>query len=125
MGCKFRKITYNEIKGLNISDKRLIFSPNSQYYALVDGDIVKSIISVKVAKNRVKLQANYTFPDYRCQGLFTELLKFVAYLFKNMNIYADCLNTSVGIYLRQGFELYDIKEYKSFTIYKVRLLSNE
>lgn len=125
MGCEFRQISYDEIKGLNISDKRLIFSPHAQYYALVDGDIVKSVISVKVAKNGVKLQGNYTFPEYRGQGLFTKLLRCIMNIYsENINIYADCLNTSVGIYLRNGFELYEIKEYKSFTIYKVRLLSN-
>lgn len=122
MGCQFREVKYEKVNQLGIKDKSLIFAPNSSYYALTDGNTIKSIIAVKTAKNGVKLQANYTFPEYRNQGLFTLLLRCVMDLYKDMNIYADCLHKSVGIYIKQGFEMYKIQEFKSFTIYKVRLL---
>lgn len=125
MGCKFGQVKYEKVKGLNIKDKSLIFNPKAKYYAVIDGDIVKSVLAVREAKNGVKLQANYTFPEYRNGGLFTKLLKYVMRLYKDTNIYADCLNKSVGIYLKQGFELYKIQEYASFTIYKVRLLNGK
>lgn len=122
MGCQFREIKYEKVNGLNIKDKSLIFNPKAKYYAIIDGDIIKSVLAVREAKNGVKLQANYTFPEYRNQGLFTLLLRCVMDLYNDMNIYADCLNKSVGIYIKQGFELYKIQKFKSFTIYKVRLL---
>lgn len=124
MGCKFGQIKYEKVKGLNIKDKSLIFNPKAKYYAIIDGDIIKSVLAVREAKNGVKLQANYTFPEYRNQGLFTKLLKCVMYLYRDMNIYADCLHKSIKIYIKQGFELYKIENYSSFTIYKVRLLRN-
>lgn len=122
MGCEFREVKYEKVKGLGIRDKDLIFNPKAKYYALIDGNTIKSVLAVREAKNGVKLQANYTIPEYREQGLFTLLLRCVMDLYNNMNIYADCLNKSVGIYIKQGFELYKIKNYTSFTIYKVRLL---
>ena len=111
MGCKFGQIKYEKVKGLNIKDKSLIFNPKAKYYAIIDGDIIKSVLAVREAKNGVKLQANYTFPEYRNQGLFTKLLKCVMYLYRDMNIYADCLHTSIKIYIKLGFEFYKIENY--------------
>ena len=67
MGCQFREIKYEKVRQLGIKDKSLIFAPNSSYYTLADENTIKSIIAVKTAKNSVKLQANYTFPEYRNQ----------------------------------------------------------
>ena len=124
MGCKFRKVKYEKVKELGIRDKNLIFSPKSEYYAIIDDNTILSVLAVKEAKNGVKLQANYTFPEYRNRGLFTMLLKCVISVYEYTNIYADCLNKSIGIYIKQGFELYKIQNYSSFTIYKVRLLKD-
>lgn len=122
MGCEFREVEYEKVKGLGIRDKSLIFNPKAKYYAIIDGNTIKSVLSVREAKNGVKLQANYTFPEYRNQGLFTTLLRCIILMYDKVNIYADCLHKSIGIYIKEGFELHKIENYASFTIYKVRLL---
>lgn len=125
MGFSIREITYNDVKSLNIKDNRLIFSPTAKYFAIVKQKKVVSVTAVKENKKGVKLQANYTFPEYRNRGLFSFLLKNICKKYSNYDIYADCLNTSVSIYINQGFDVYDIKEFKRFTLYKVRMLRNE
>lgn len=117
-----RELDYNYIRGLNIKSKDLIFPSNSLYFGLFEGDAIVSLLALKISKNRAKLQANYTFPEHRRKGYFTKLLEYVIINYKQFDIYADCLNSSVNIYKKLGFEQYSFKSFKNFDIYYVRLL---
>ena len=110
----------DEIKSLKIHGKDLIFPQNATYYVLEDESIIKCFLAVKDAKSGVKLQCNYTMPEYRRQGLFSKLLDEVINRYKDKDIYADCLLASRNIYLSKGFTEYKIKEFKHFTIYYMK-----
>lgn len=121
MGQSIRRSNYEEVKALQIPKKSLIFNPRAEYWAFFDGEHAVSVLAVREAKNGLKLQANYTIPEFRNRGIFSALLRYVISEYPDKDFFADCLKSSVSIYLKNGFELQEIKEFKSFTIYKVRL----
>lgn len=109
-----------EIKALNLRSRDLIFPTDAVYYILEDENIIKCFLAVRRVKYGVKLQCNYTFPQYRNKGLFSHLLSKVLELYKNENVFADCLPASRNIYLNNGFKEYRIKQFKRFKIYYMK-----
>lgn len=115
-----RELSYQDVCALRIHDKSLIFSPKAKYMALSVDNTIVSVTALQSNARGLKLQANYTFEQYRGLGYFDKLLKYVIMNY-NCDLYADCLPTSVGIYTRNSFKVYKIVEFKNFTIYYTKL----
>ena len=98
--------------------KNLILKKDYKYFALIDNVRIVSVLAVKET-DKIKLHCNYTPPPLRGKGYFTQLLQNIIERYKGFDITADCLEASRDIYLRCGFSLTVVKEYKHFAIYKV------
>ena len=115
--CK--KISFKIAKQI-IKDKNLIVNDKAIYYALKEDDEILSIISVQARNGKVKFKANYTPEDKRGKGYFTELLREMIYKYRFCTIQANCLESSVKVYVNNGFNIYNEKQFKNFKIYYVK-----
>jgi GNAT superfamily N-acetyltransferase len=116
-----RKLNYQEIEGIAKKHRDLIFKENALYYGFMEDNRIVSIISLVEKATSVKLKANYTLPEYRGRGYFTALLKFVLER-TDKRVLADCLDMSLGIYLKNGFIVKREKQFKHFKITYVERL---
>jgi hypothetical protein len=121
---EIREIKYAEIKEIfGKLDSNLITNPKARYLTLFINNKPISLCGVLKNHKGVKIQTNYTFPKERGNGYFGYLLKDIIAKY-DCNIFADCLDASFGVYLKYGFELLKIKEFKKFKIYYM-VLKNE
>jgi len=110
------------IKGLKSDTIGVGFENKGIRYGLfIDNKLVSFMNIVEIGKG-VKFKSNYTFPEYRGNGYFTQLLNYVAfkYIVEGKKITADCLDTSYGIYKKLGFTLVKEVQYKDFKIHRMR-----
>jgi GNAT superfamily N-acetyltransferase len=120
MECGIAKINYCDIPQILKIDRTLIFNPKSIYYAFFNKCNPISILGIRTMKNGIKIQSNYTIPEYRGQGYFSALLTHIMRKYTE-TLYADCTDKSVNIYIKNGFEEYDYKRFKNFNIHYVKL----
>ena len=118
-GCSVQEISYESAREFMRGAKNLILKKDYKYFALIDNVRIVSVLAVKET-DKIKLHCNYTPPLLRGKGYFTQLLQNIVERYKWFDIMADCLEASRDIYLRCGFILVAVKEYKHFTIYKVK-----
>lgn len=114
-----QEISYGKAKEFIGKQKDLILKPTYKFFAIIEDDEIKSVLGV-LESNTVKVHCNYTKPKDRNKGYFSKLLKEIIKQYDGKVITADCLETSKNIYINNGFELVSSKEYKTFTIYKVK-----
>ncbi len=114
---RIAKITFEEAKELAKGRNELILDKEGIYYGLFIDDKLVSMTSV-IEKKDIKLKANFTLPEYRGKGYFTKLLQYIC-ANTGKKITARCLDTSLGIYLKNGFNKLWERQYKSFRITNV------
>lgn len=100
----------------------MIYKSNFIYYALFD-DESKNILVIIAIQNRnnknIRIEAIWTIPEYRGYGFGTIALKQVCDLYiKDYDIYADCLESSKSIFLKNGFELIKTLKLSKFDLHK-------
>ena len=113
-----QEISYETARAFIRGGKSLILKREYKYFALIDNVRIVSVLAVKET-DKIKLHCNYTLPLLRGKGYFTQLLQCIIDKYKEFDITADCLEASRDIYLKCGFTLIAVKEYKHFTVYKV------
>lgn len=114
-----QEINYDRAKEFIGKQKDLIIKATYKFFAIIKDDKIKSILGVSEGKT-IKIHCNYTRLEDRKMGYFTQLLKEVVKIYEGKVITADCLEASKNIYLNNGFQLIESKQYKTFTIYKVK-----
>ena len=114
------RVTYEEARAVKLDTRGLILRPQDEFHAIkIDGRIV-SFLSLAREGRHLKSKANYTIPEYRRRGLFSELLAHVLAAHEGEDIRANCLPASVGVYLRAGFKVLSERQYKTFKVIFVR-----
>ena len=117
---KIESLEFCLIAKIKLDTRFLILRPIDIFYGMidVDGNVLSFLSSSEEKANKVKIRANYTVPEHRNKGYFTNLLKW--YVKPRIEYKANALKPSRNIYIRNGFEEYNIKEFKSFTVYYMR-----
>lgn len=99
------------------------FDKGNEYYGIVDdNNKLISIASYHIMKNgEVRFKSNYTLESERKKGYMTKLITYIINNnnFKYMKSY--CLKSSVGIYLKIGFNLIKKEKHKYFYTYIVEM----
>ena len=112
-----QKIDY-ETARMFANDKMLILKPYYEYYGYFVNDELASICGMEYRKKYTRVHCNYSAPEHRNKGYIT---KMVTVLTENLPgiINANCLETSVNIYKKLGFEITGTKIYRGQTAYKM------
>lgn len=97
----------------------LILNEEQRHYICWDGDVAVGYTAIREFPGYYKSQANFVREQYRRRGIFTYMLWCMMDKYRDKPIKADCLESSVRIYLKLGFELKAVKNCKAFTLYKV------
>lgn len=118
-------IDYNSIKEIKIETYGVDIVDRGIYYAYFINNQIASIINITENKYYYKMHCNYTFPEYRKKGYFTELLKYILKIYNDKTIKADCLESSYKIYEKLGFKKKNEKQFKKFKIYYMEKLNEE
>lgn len=92
---------------LKDNDAGLLFPVGyGSFYAEYDGDEVLGIGELSITNTSAKSRTLYVFPHARRRGVATRLVRYRIALARNMKwvkvFRADCLSTSLQIYLREG-----------------------
>lgn len=117
---KIEPVAYEEARAVKLDTRDLILRPQDEFHALrIDGRIV-SFLSLAREGRHLKVKANYTLPEYRRRGLFSELLAQVLAAHEGDDVRANCLPASVGIYRRAGFTPVSERQYKNFKVFCLR-----
>ena len=97
----------------------MIYKPNFEWYCLrCDNDIL-CIIAVGFRKTNYRIEAIYTPQQWRGYGLATTTLKEVCKVYNGQyDITADCLDSSISLFQKVGFEKIKTMNYKICTIHK-------
>ena len=112
-----KEITYNDIKDIKIDTYGVIKKDKGKYYGLFINDKLVAFLNIWRFNKWFKLDCNYTLPEYRGNGYFTTLLKYVIELYKNYPLRADCLDSSYPIYEKLGFNKVNEKQFKYFKVH--------
>ena len=112
-----KEINYNDIKDIKIDTYGVIKKDKGKYYGLFkDGKLV-AFLNIWQLGKAYKLDCNYTLPEYRGNGYFTELLQYVVDLYSDYTLKADCLDSSYPIYEKLGFIKTNEKQFKYFKVH--------
>ena len=120
-----KRIDYNSIKNIKIETYGVDIVDRGIYYAYLKDEKIVSIINITENKYYYKLHCNYTLPEYRGKGYFTELLKYILNIYYDKTLKADCLESSYKIYAKLGFNQKKEKQFKKFKIYYMEKLNKE
>lgn len=112
-----KKLNYEQVKNIKINTYGVDIKNRGVYYGLFKDNVLVSIINIVENKYYIKTHCNYTFPEYRKKGYFTELLKYILKIYNDKTIKADCLVSSYKIYAKLGFNQKKEKQFKKFKIY--------
>lgn len=97
----------------------MIHKPNFEWYCLYSGDTLLCIIAIGFRKNHYMIEAVYTPKSLRGYGFATTTLRRVCEIYnKEYDILADCLDSSVSMFKKVGFENTKSIEYKICNIHK-------
>ena len=108
-----------QLKKKLVKEALVIYKPNFEWYALYDGDTILTIIAVSFRKTNYRIEAIYTIKEYRGYGLGTVALKQMIDILDNeYNITADCLDSSISMFQKCGFELVKSLELKICNLHK-------
>ena len=102
-----------------IKEAIVIYKPTFEWYALYDNDTMLTIIAVSFRKTNYRIEAIYTISEYRGYGLGTVALKqMIDILDSQYDITADCLDSSISMFKKCGFELIKSLELKICNLHK-------
>lgn len=108
---------FAEIAALGVRERHLPIRPGGVWWTLErDGRIVSFLNAAALSGGAVKLKTNYTVADCRRRGYFGLLLGSVIAAYAGRTLRADCLDTSLSIYLRAGFYIVRERQFKQFHI---------
>jgi len=75
-----------------------------EWWALVNDDGPVSVLAMKPIKSTMRVKAIFTYPEHRGKGYASVLLENVARLYGTRRLTAYCLNTSINLFHRCGFD---------------------
>ena len=97
----------------------MIYKPNFEWYCLQYENDIICIIAVGFRKTNYRIEAIYTPKQWRGYGLATMTLKEVCKVYNGQyDITADCLDSSVSLFQKVGFEKTKTMNYKICNIHK-------
>ena len=118
MKVKRAKLTdIYELFGTNTGN--LILNEKQQHYICWEGDEPLGYTAIREFRGYYKSQANFVREEYRRRGIFTFMLWCMMDQYTDKPIKADCLKTSIGVYLRLGFHVVGLKQYQGGYMYCV------
>lgn len=89
----------------------LLFSNNTKYIGIIDGNELVSVGGVIEYKNHILIKSLYTVPSHRGKGYFKTILNDIMNMYSNKTMKAACTKYSIRFFLRRGFEV--AREYKN------------
>jgi len=115
-----QKIDYVTAKNF-IKDKMLIVKPNYDYFGYYLNGSLVSACGIEYKKNYTQFHCNYTAPEHRDKGYLT---RFMVLLLDCMTgtLKGNCLESSVNIYKKLGFEVVGMKIYRGQTAYMMEMV---
>lgn len=115
-------IPYEVAKGIlldaTIENPIIQIDYKCKFYGVKYDNKIVCIAGVMTMNNKVRIKNNYTLPEYRREGFFTEMLYYLMNKY-DCKIDAYCTEASKGIYLNEGFNLKKKYERKYQDIYWV------
>lgn len=100
----------------------MIYKPNFEWYCLKWNNDILCIIAVGFRKTNYRIEAIFTPKQWRGYGLATVALKQVCKLYNaQYEITADCLDSSVSMFQKVGFDKLETKHYKICNIHKCKM----
>jgi GNAT superfamily N-acetyltransferase len=94
---------------LKDNDAGLLFPVGyGKFYAVFLGGEVVCMGELSVHSKTAKIRTIYTFPHQRHKGYATKLVKYMIGVSRNYGVktmMADCLKTSLPIFIREGAEV--------------------
>ena len=115
-----REIDYLTAKKF-IKDKLLIVKPNYDYYGYFKNGVLAAACGIEFKKKYTRIHCNYTAPEHRNNGYITKLMTLVLTYIPGP-VKGNCLETSVNIYKKLGFEVVGTKIYRGQTAYKMEMI---
>ena len=97
----------------------MIYKPNFEWYGLYDKDILLCVIALGFRKTNYRVEAIYTIEQFRGYGIASNALNRLCELYNfDFDITADCLDSSVSLFQKVGFQKHKTMNYKICNIHK-------